>query len=117
MVMNEKLIDIVIRSISKNYSIHIEMCYKGEESYIEDLYFSENDIRRGGLDVSYFIENTLGIDEEENKIIIEKWVNSKVDIDKNKYDINKLWFKTKNMNLSSGLFSGATFFTGATIVY
>lgn len=116
--MNEKLIDIVVRTISKNYSIHIEMCYKGDESYIEDLYFSENDIRRGGLDVSNFIENTLGIDEEENKIIIEKWVNSKIDLDKNKYDINKLWFNTNLFNKGSIVIcTGSTFFTDASIVY
>ena len=116
-MMNEKLIDIVVRTISKNYSIHIEMCYKGDESYIEDLYFSENDIRRGGLDVSDFISNTLGIDEEENKIIIEKWINTKIDLDKNKYDINKLWFKTKNSFGGGFAYSGVTFFTGGTIVY
>jgi len=119
--MNEKLIDLVIRTISKTYTLHIEMCYKGEESYVEEIYFSECDIRRGGLDVSNYISNILGIDEDENKIIIEKWVNNKIDLTKNNYDINKLWFKTKNDYYSSSSMSGVTFIfaTGSTgsIIY
>lgn len=39
--MNEKLIDLVIRTISKTYTLHIEMCYKGEESY-EKKYIFQN---------------------------------------------------------------------------
>ena len=115
--MNEKLINIVIKTISKMYSIHCEMCFKGEDSYIEDLYFSESDIRRGGLDVSNFIEDTIGLTEEDCKIIVERWIKSKIDIDKNGYDINKIWFQTKSVSSSGISFSGVTYFTRATIVY
>jgi hypothetical protein len=41
-MMNENLIELVVRTISKNFSLHIELCHKGDESYIEDLFFSEN---------------------------------------------------------------------------
>ena len=113
--MNENLIELVVRTISKDFSLHIEMCHKGDESYIEDLYFSENDIRRGGLDICNYIEDLMGIEEDDSKIIIEKWVKSKVDIEKNRYDLNKIWFKTKydwrsSVSSSGMTLSGITYF-------
>lgn len=114
-MMNENLIELVVRTISKDFSLHIVLCHKGDESYIVDLFFSENDVRRGGLDICDHIEELMGIGEDDSKIIIEKWINKKINLIENKYDINKLWFRTKNYGKLMGAYSGFTYFTGLTV--
>ena len=114
-MMNENLIELVVRTISKDFSLHIELCHKGDVGYIEDLFFSENDVRRGGLDIYDHIEKLMGIGEDDSKIIIEKWVNKKINLIENKYDINKLWFRTKNYGKLMGGYSGFTYSGRSTI--
>lgn len=111
-MMNENLIELVIRTISKDFSLHIGLCHKGDETYIEDLFFLENGIRRGGLDICNYIEESMGIGEDDNKIIVEKWINKKINLIENKYDIDKVWFKTKNYDKLG--YRGFTYFTAST---
>jgi hypothetical protein len=92
--MDKKLIDLIVKYISKKYHIHTEICYKDEYRYIDDLYFSSNGIRVGGLDICTYITDKYGLTSDEGKVIIKEWINIGLKITESDYDFEKLWFNT-----------------------
>jgi hypothetical protein len=105
--MEKKLIELIINPISKKYNLHAEICYKDSYSHIDDIYFSCNSIRIGGLDICRYINEMYGLEIDEGKIILKEWIKDRLKIDDKDYDFNKLWF-ISNKNYSNLSCSGVT---------
>jgi hypothetical protein len=85
--MEKKVIDLIIKPISKKYDLHAEICYKDNYRHIDDIYFSSNSIRVGGLDVCNYICETYGFFTDEGKTIVKEWIKDSLKIDDKNYGL------------------------------
>jgi hypothetical protein len=91
--MDSKIYERIIKYVSERFNLHLELCFKGDVLILEDVYFSEMNIKRGGLDVHEYVDSLFGFTEDETKNLITRWVGEKMP--NIKFNIDSLWYQTR----------------------